>query len=62
MLDGSKGALIDNICLDEYDMPPPSLFICARKVRTGFRSANDREGCALLFEEQARKVRAGYVK
>jgi hypothetical protein len=62
MLDGSRGALIDNICIDEYDIPPPSLFICARKVRTGFQSADDRDGCALLFEEQARKVRAGYVK
>ena len=62
MLNGEGGALIDNICLDEYEIPPPSLFLCARKVETGFLSPTDREGCAIIFEEQAKKVRAGYVK
>jgi hypothetical protein len=62
MLDGKGGALIDNICLDEYEIPPPSLFICARKVRTGFLSASDREGCAIVFDEQARKVRCGFIR
>jgi hypothetical protein len=61
MLDGNKGALIGNICLDEYEIPSPSLFLCARKVKRGFPSSADREGCALLFEEQAKKVRAGWV-
>ena len=54
--------MIDNLCLEYYALPPPSLFQCARKVTTGFSSANDQEVCAILFEEQARKVRAGYVK
>jgi len=62
MLKGEGGALIDNICLDDYEIPPPSLFICARKVRTGFTSAVDREGCAIVFDEQAKKVRAGFIR
>ena len=62
MLDGTGGALIDNLCLEYYSLPPPSLFLCARKVTTGFASSSDQEGCAILFEEQAKKVRAGYVK
>jgi len=62
MLDGQGGALIDNICLDEYEIPPPSLFICARKIRTGFLSATDREGCAIVFDEQAKKTRAGFIR
>ena len=62
MLSGTGGALIDNLCLDHYSLPPPSLFLCARKVMTGFKSEADQEGCAILFEEEARKVRAGYVK
>src|SRR5262245_59606758 len=62
MLDGQRGSMIDNVCLDKYEIPPPSLFICARKVQSGFSSANDQEACALIFEEQARKVRAGFVK
>lgn len=62
MLDGTGGGLIDNLCLEYYALPPPSLFQCARKVTTGFASHNDQEVCAVLFEEQARKVRAGYVK
>ena len=62
MLDGTGGGMIDNLCLEYYALPPPSLFQCARKVTTGFSSANDQEVCAILFEEQARKVRAGYVK
>jgi hypothetical protein len=62
LLEGSGGALIDNLCTDQYGFPPPSLFICARKVTTGFQSAGDQEGCALLFEDQTRKIRAGYVK
>lgn len=62
LLDGTGGALIENLCIDQYDFPPPSLFQCARKVRTGFASAHDQEGCAVLFEEQAKKVRAGYLR
>lgn len=62
MLDGKKGALIDNICEDEYEIPPPSIFLCARKIKEGFLSENDQEVCALIFEEEARKVRAGFVK
>jgi hypothetical protein len=62
LLDGTGGAMIGNLCIDQYDMPPPSLFICARKVMTGFESSTDQEGCAILFEDQARKIRAGYVK
>ena len=56
MLDGQRGALIQDLCLDEYEIPPPSLFLCARKVQTGFLSSIDREGCAIIFEEQAKKV------
>lgn len=62
MMGGERGALIDNICLDDYAIPPPSLFICARKVRTGFASSTDQEGCAIIFEEQAKKVRAGFIR
>jgi hypothetical protein len=63
MLDGQRGGGgIQNICLDEYEIPPPSLFLCARKVQTGFASPTDREGCAIVYEEQAKKVRAGYIK
>ena len=62
MLDGQRGALIENICVDEYDLPSPSLFICARKVRTGFLSASEREGCAIVFDEEAKKVRAGFIR
>jgi len=62
MLNGEGGALIDNICLDEYEIPPPSLFLCARKVSTGFASASDREGCAIVYDEQAKKIRAGFIR
>ena len=62
MLDGKAGALIDNICLEEYEIPPPSIFLCAREVTTGFLSPNDREVCAIIFEEQARKARAGFIR
>jgi len=62
MLDGQRGALIQNLCLDEYEIPPPSLFLCARKVQTGFPSPTDREVCAIVFEEQAKKVRAGFIR
>jgi hypothetical protein len=62
MLDGQRGAMIDNICLDEYEIPPPSLFLCARKIQTGFLSSTDREVCAIIFEEEVKKVRAGFVR
>jgi hypothetical protein len=62
MLDGQQGAGLDGICLDEYEIPPPSLFLCARKVQTGFPSSADREICAIVYEEQAKKVRAGFVR
>jgi hypothetical protein len=62
MLSGERGALIQNLCLDEYGIPAPSLFLCARKVQTGFKSPTDREVCAIIYEEQAKKVRAGYIR
>jgi hypothetical protein len=62
MLDGSGGAMIENRCIADFAIPPPSIFSCARKVMTGFQSAADQEGCALIFEEQAKRVRSGYVK
>lgn len=62
MLEGSGGALIDNLCLENFAIPPPSIFSCARKVLTGFQSDADREGCALIFEEQAKRARAGAVR
>jgi hypothetical protein len=62
MLDGQRGASLDLICLDEYKIPPPSLFLCARKVQTGFLTSTDREVCAVIFEEQAKKVRAGFLR
>jgi hypothetical protein len=62
MLDGYRGALLQNICMDEYDLPQPSLFLCARKIRTGFASENDRDYCAVVFDEEAKKVRGGYIK
>ena len=62
MLNGQRGAMLDGICLDEYEIPAPSLFLCARKVQTGFLSATDREVCAIVFEEQVKKVRAGFLR
>jgi hypothetical protein len=62
MLNGEGGALIDNLCTADYSIPPPSLFICARKVLAGFDSDADRVGCALIFDEQAKRARAGRVK
>jgi hypothetical protein len=62
MLSGERGALIQDLCLDQYEMPPPSLFLCARKVQTGFTSATDQEACAIVYEEETKKVRAGYVR
>lgn len=62
MLDGQRGSLIDNVCLYEYGIPPPSLFLCARKVQTGFLSPTDREVCAIIFEEEVKKVRGGYIR
>jgi len=62
LLDGERGGMIDNLCLERYAIPTPSQFICARKIFTGFESAADQEGCAIIFEEQAKKVRAGYIR
>ena len=62
MLSGERGALIQDLCLDQYEIPPPSLFLCARKVQTGFTSATDREACAIVYEEETKKIRAGYIR
>jgi len=62
MLDGKRGAFIQEICLLDYAIPPPSIFICARKIATAYDSPFEREGCAILFEEQAKKARATYAR
>jgi hypothetical protein len=62
LLTGTRGALIEPLCTGEYQIPPPSLFLCARKVETGFESQTDLEACAIIFDEEAKKVRSGYVR
>jgi hypothetical protein len=62
MLDGQRGVGLDRICLDEYEIPAPSLFLCTRKIQTGFLSSTDREVCAIVLEEQVKKVRAGFLR
>ena len=62
LLTGERGALIGNICISDYNLPSPSMFLCARKVQTGFLSKTDQEACAILLEEETKKVRAGFVR
>lgn len=62
LLTGEKGALIGNICISEYNLPSPSVFLCARKVQTGFASKTDQEACAIVLEEETKKIRAGFIK
>lgn len=62
LLTGTRGALIEPLCTDEYQVPPPSLFMCARKVRTGFQSQTELDVCAVIFDEEAKKARSGYVR
>lgn len=62
MLSGKGGALIENLCIADYDMPAPSLFLCARKTLAGFESEAEREGCAVIFDEQAKRTREGRVR
>ena len=62
LMTGERGAFIDNLCLEEYDLPSPAMFICARKVRLGFKSKTDQQACAIILEEEIKKVKAGYVK
>ena len=59
---GEGRALTDNVCLEELDLPSPSMFICARKVRLGFKSKTDQQACAIVLEEEIKKVKAGFVK
>jgi hypothetical protein len=62
MLSGKRGAFIQEVCLLDYGIPPPSILICARKTEAAFDSPAEREGCAILFEEQAKKARATYAR
>ena len=62
LLDGEQGGLLGNLCVDNFALPSPSQFICSRKILAGFDSVADRDGCVIIFEEQARKARAGYVR
>src|SRR5262245_53068796 len=62
LLTGTRGALIEPLCTDEYQIPPPSLFQCARKISAGFQSQTDLEACAIIFDEQGRKARSGFVR
>lgn len=59
MLTGQRGAGIDNVCLDRYEIPPPSLFKCARYVQVGFPSSTDRQVCIVIFEDKATKAANG---
>lgn len=62
MLDGTGGGLLGNLCVNNFALPSPSQFICSRKILVGFDSVADRDVCAIIFEEQIKKIRAGYIK
>ena len=62
MMDGYRGAMLQNVCLDEFELPPPSLFLCARKVRTGFASDAIARAAPSCSRRKPRGARAGYVK
>ena len=62
MLTGQRGAGIDRLCLDDYEIPPPSLFKCARDVQMGFLSSTDRQVCIIIFEDEARKAANGFIQ
>lgn len=62
LTEGKGGALIDNLCLERYGIPPPTLFICARKIQDGFDSEGDRKGCAFVFEDYARQVKESRIR
>ena len=62
MTKGQRCALIGNLCRDVYALPPPSLVICARKIVDGFDSELDQQGCALVFEDYAKKTKEGHVR
>jgi len=62
LLSGEGGGLIENLCIANYQLPTPSLFQCARKTLSGFGSETEREVCAVIFDEQARKVRSAPLR
>lgn len=62
MTEGKGGALIDNLCLDIYGIPPPTLFICARKIQEGFDSEADRKSCVFVFEDYTRRIAESRVR
>src|SRR5262249_61176216 len=62
LLTGTRGALIEPLCVQEYQIPSPSLFLCAQKILTGFQSQTDLDACVIVLDEQARKARAGYCR
>jgi hypothetical protein len=62
LLTGQRGALIGDICLDEYDIPSPSVFLCIRKSHTGFNSSTDQEACGIVLEEELKKIKGGFIK
>ncbi|MEI8146713.1 MAG: hypothetical protein WCH83_14735 [Alphaproteobacteria bacterium] len=62
MLNGTRGALLQNQCMEHFDLPQPSLFLYASKIRMGFASDRDRKVCAILFEEEVKKIRAGFIR
>ena len=62
MLSGQRGALIEDVCLDEYEIRRRRFFFApARSKRDSLRRST-REGCAIIYEEQIKKVRAGYIR
>jgi hypothetical protein len=62
MLEGTRGGLLENQCVNYFNLPPPSLFRCARKVRDGYDDANDRAVCVIILEGWVKKAREGYIK
>jgi hypothetical protein len=62
LLTGTRGALIEPLCIQEYQIPSPSLFLCAQKTLTGFQSQTELQACGTIFDEQAKKARSGYVR
>ncbi len=54
MLSGKGGAMIENMCIAEYSIPAPSL--------AGFDTELEREVCATVFDEQAKRARGARIR
>ena len=62
MIQGYPSGLEEASCTNQFSLPSPFLFKCARAERQGYDSEMQRNACTLFLKKASLRAENGYVR